>query len=90
MGIGRGIDRVAGQLSRVLHGLRGTKDNTVADLGPYLDLPAHEFFPTPPPLRDVRVHGSRLWQRPSNCSTSFVSSAAAMPASRSNFSAARV
>jgi acetyl esterase/lipase len=62
MGLGRSIDHVAGRASRLLHGLRGPKHNTVPDLGPYLDRPAESFFPEPPALRDVRTHGSRLWE----------------------------
>lgn len=60
MGLGRNIDRVAGQLSRILHGVRGPEHNTVADLGPYLDLPAGEFFPVPPLPAKVRESGSRF------------------------------
>ncbi|MBX3184731.1 MAG: alpha/beta hydrolase family protein [Polyangiaceae bacterium] len=41
-------------MSRLLH-LRGAKHNTVAQLGPYLDLPVGELFPEPPPLTQVKV-----------------------------------
>jgi len=58
MGIGHGTDLVAGQLSRILHGLRGPKHNTVRDLEPYLDRPLSELCPEPPPLEDVRLHES--------------------------------
>lgn len=54
MGIGRSADIVAGQLSRILHGIRGPKENTLPDLEPYLDLEPDEFFPAPAPIRDVR------------------------------------
>ncbi len=42
MGLGKRIDFVAGQLSRLLH-LRAAKHNTVGDLGPYLDRTAAEL-----------------------------------------------
>src|SRR6478672_10216166 len=58
MGFGHGADLVAGQLSRILHGLRGPKVNTVSDLTPYLDRPLSEFFPEPPSLENVRVRKS--------------------------------
>lgn len=47
MGRGHIVDRIAGQLSHVLHGLRGPKENTIADLEQYLDLPLDELFPPP-------------------------------------------
>lgn len=52
------MDELAGHLSRILHGLGGPKENTVGDLGPYLDRPLTELFPEPPELPDPRVHGS--------------------------------
>ena len=55
MALGYWRDLVAGQLSRILHGLRGPKVNTVSDLAPYLDKPLSEFFPEPPSLENVRV-----------------------------------
>jgi hypothetical protein len=60
MSLGRTADHVAGRLSRILHGVRGPRINTIADLEPYLDRTAEEFFPAPAPLEDVRVHGSVL------------------------------
>lgn len=56
MGFGHDADLVAGQLSRILHGLRGPKLNTVSDLEPYLDRKVTELCPEPPPLERVRVH----------------------------------
>jgi acetyl esterase/lipase len=56
MGFGHNADLVAGRLSRILHGLRGPKENTVGDVGPYLDRPVDELCPEPPPLEHVRVH----------------------------------
>ncbi|HEX3594682.1 MAG TPA: alpha/beta hydrolase family protein, partial [Polyangiaceae bacterium] len=49
---------VAGQLSRILHGLRGPKLNTVKDLEPYFDKSLSELNPEPPELADVRRHDS--------------------------------
>ncbi len=54
MGLGKRIDFVAGQLSRLLH-LRAAKHNTVSDLGPYLDRTAAELFPAPKPIHDLMV-----------------------------------
>lgn len=58
MGIGRSADIVAGRLSRLLHGLRGPRENTLPDLPQYFDLSPSEFFPTPPPLEDVEERSS--------------------------------
>jgi pimeloyl-ACP methyl ester carboxylesterase len=58
MGFGHDADLVAGQLSRILHGLRGPKHNTVPDLTPYLDRSIAELCPEPPPLENLKVHGS--------------------------------
>lgn len=52
--LGEAIDRVAGYGSLVLHGLRGVHENTVGDLGPYLDAPLETLFPRPVAPRDVR------------------------------------
>ena len=57
--LGRGVDRVVGRLSRLLH-LRSAKLNTVADLGPYLGAPREVLFPTPVAPRDMRRSRSRL------------------------------
>ncbi|MDH5490444.1 MAG: alpha/beta hydrolase family protein [Myxococcales bacterium] len=59
MGYGIKVDQVIGGLSRVLH-LRSAKENTVGDLSPYLDLPAEQMFPEPPPIEEVRVQRSIL------------------------------
>ena len=53
---GASVDKVAGALSHILHGLRGVKVNTVDDLGPYLDAPLETLFPPVVVPRDVRVH----------------------------------
>jgi hypothetical protein len=55
--LGRSVDRVIGTFSRFLH-VRSARDNTVADLGPYLDAPLDVFFPAPAVPRDV--HRRRL------------------------------
>jgi dienelactone hydrolase len=54
MSFGRNADRIAGALSRVLH-VRGSKENTIGYLHRYLDLPAHELFPEPAPITDLRT-----------------------------------
>jgi len=54
MGYGAHIDTVVGHASRLLH-LRAAKDNTVAQLEPYLDQTVDELFPVPGPPRDVRI-----------------------------------
>jgi pimeloyl-ACP methyl ester carboxylesterase len=58
MGLGRQIDLLAGEASKLLHGIRGPKINTVPQLGPYLDRSPAALNPEPPPLTEVRVHGS--------------------------------
>ena len=58
MGIGRTADHVAGRLARVLHGFRGPRGSTLADLAPYLDRSPAELFPVPARPAEVRVHGS--------------------------------
>ena len=54
------MDQIVGGLSRILHGVRGAKLNTVADLGPYLDLAPEVLFPRPTALPIVRRHASLL------------------------------
>jgi pimeloyl-ACP methyl ester carboxylesterase len=49
---GRGVDRVVGGLSRLLH-LRGAQLNTVDDLGPYLDAPPETMYPAAVVPRDL-------------------------------------
>lgn len=46
MGYGHTIDAFVGAASRLMH-VRGASTNTVADLGPYYDLPLAELFPDP-------------------------------------------
>ena len=58
--LGETVDRVAGVLSHALHGLRGVKENTVDDLGPYLDAPLETLFPAPVVPRDVTVRRPRV------------------------------
>ncbi|HEX4335491.1 MAG TPA: alpha/beta hydrolase family protein [Polyangiaceae bacterium] len=58
MGFGHDVDLIAGQLSRILHGLRGPKVNTVPDLAPYFDKSLANLNPEPPPLTGVRQHES--------------------------------
>jgi pimeloyl-ACP methyl ester carboxylesterase len=57
--VGRGVDRIVGGLTHLLH-LRGAQHNTVADLGPYLDQPPEVLYPAPAVPRDVRREGGRL------------------------------
>jgi dienelactone hydrolase len=57
--VGRGVDRIFGSLTHLLH-LRGARDNTVDDLGPYLDAPADVLFPAPVAPRDLQRRRSRL------------------------------
>ena len=52
-GIGEPLDKLAGLFSRVLHGFRGASENTVEDLGPYLDVGVSELFPAPVVPRDM-------------------------------------
>jgi alpha/beta hydrolase family protein len=60
MGLARRVDQVVGGLSRILHGVRGAKENTTADLEQYLDLAPEVLFPAPPSLPIVRRHRSLL------------------------------
>lgn len=60
MPYGSRIDQVVGGLSRLLH-VRPARHNTVEALARhYLDLPAAQMFPAPPPIADVRVRRSVL------------------------------
>lgn len=68
-GFGGPVDKVVGALSRVLHGLRGASNNTVADLGPYLDVPPEELYPAPAVPRDVKVTRARFNLSPRAVST---------------------
>jgi dienelactone hydrolase len=56
--LGRGVDRVVGRLSRLLH--RRVRLNTVDDLAPYLGTPPQVLFPTPVAPRDVVRRRNRL------------------------------
>jgi dienelactone hydrolase len=49
---GRGVDRVIGALTHLLH-VRGARENTVADLGPYFEAPVETMFPAPVVPRDL-------------------------------------
>jgi len=57
--VGRGLDRIAGSLSHLLH-VRAARHNTVEDLGPYLGAPLSVLFPTPVVPRDVVCTQARL------------------------------
>ncbi len=50
--LGRNVDRVVGSLSRLLH-LRQARQNTLADLLPYLGAPLGDLLPTPTAPTDV-------------------------------------
>jgi pimeloyl-ACP methyl ester carboxylesterase len=50
--VGRGVDRLFGRLTHLFH-LRGAEQNTVDDLGPYLDAPTAALFPAPVVPRDL-------------------------------------
>jgi pimeloyl-ACP methyl ester carboxylesterase len=50
--VARGVDRLAGRLSHLLH-LRSARHNTVDDLAPYLDAPTAVLFPCPVAPRDL-------------------------------------
>jgi len=64
--VGRGVDRLVGGLTHLFR-LRGADQNTVDDLGPYLDAPTAVLFPAPVTPRDLvrrpqhlsRFRGSR-------------------------------
>ncbi len=58
MGLGHDVDLIAGGLSRILHGLRGPKENTASELAPYFDQSLAKLNPEPPPLLAVRAHDS--------------------------------
>lgn len=60
MTLGEGVDRVAGALSHLLHGMRGVSVNTADDLGPYLDAPVEAMFPPAVVPRDVRERSPLL------------------------------
>lgn len=51
---------MVGGLSRILHGVRGAKENTVDDLERYLDLAPEVLFPVPTTLPTMRRHRSLL------------------------------
>ena len=74
MGRGHLVDRIAGQLSHVLHGLRGPKENTIADFQQYLDLPLGELFPPPPAGPAPAVRQSWLDRRRRTTTLSWQSS----------------
>ena len=57
--VGRGLDRIAGSLSHLLH-VRAARHNTVEDLGPYLGAPLSVLFPAPAVPRDVVRTQARL------------------------------
>jgi dienelactone hydrolase len=59
---GTRVDRVIGRLTHLLH-VRPAKENTVADVGPYLDLPPEALFPAPVAPPDV-VRRPSLLPRP--------------------------
>src|SRR5450432_1112362 len=50
--VGRGVDRLVGGLTHLLR-LRGAEQNTVGDLGPYLDAPTSVLLPAPVTPRDL-------------------------------------
>ena len=54
MSYGRKLDFVAGGLSRLLH-VRGARENTLADLTHYYDLPADTMFPAPTTLPQMQA-----------------------------------
>lgn len=54
MTLGATVDRIAGVLSHALHVWRGARDNTVGDLGPYLDAPIETMFPPAVVPRDMK------------------------------------
>ena len=57
---GEAVDRVVGLGSHLLHGVRGAGENTVGDLGPYLDAPLEVMYPEPAVPRDVKRRRARL------------------------------
>lgn len=60
LSFGEAVDRVVGAGSHLLHGFRGAHENTVGDLGPYLDAPTETIFPAPVVPRDVKRTRPRL------------------------------
>jgi dienelactone hydrolase len=69
LSLARGVDRMVGGLSRLLH-VRRAQVNTVDDLGPYLDAPREAMFPAPVVPRDLsrspgraKRHGERVVER---------------------------
>ncbi len=60
LSFGEAVDRMVGLGSHLLHGIRGAGENTVDDLGPYLDAPLEVMFPTPVAPRDVKRKRSRI------------------------------
>jgi dienelactone hydrolase len=61
MSLGRGVDRIIGGFTHLLH-LRGARDNTVGDLGPYYDAPVDVLFPAPVAPRDVVRRRARAFR----------------------------
>jgi len=57
--VGHGLDRVIGGLTHLLH-VRAAQQNTVDDLGPYLDAPKSVLFPAPVAPRDLTHDRDRL------------------------------
>ncbi|MEI8258570.1 MAG: alpha/beta hydrolase family protein [Deltaproteobacteria bacterium] len=60
LSFGEAVDRIVGAGSHVLHGWRGAGENTVGDLGPYLDVPPDILFPAPVVPRDVKTRRPRV------------------------------
>ncbi len=60
LSFGEAVDRVVGLGSHLLHGVRGAGQNTVGDLGPYLDAPLEVMYPEPAVPRDVKRRRARL------------------------------
>lgn len=61
LSFGEAVDRVVGLGSHLLHGMRGAGENTVDDLGPYLDAPLEVLYPTPVVPRDVKRKKQRFF-----------------------------
>jgi pimeloyl-ACP methyl ester carboxylesterase len=57
--VGRGVDRFIGGLTHLLY-LRGAQQNTLGDLGPYLDAPTAVLLPAPVSPPDMARRESRL------------------------------
>ncbi len=60
LSFGEAVDRIVGAGSHLLHGWRGASENTVGDLGPYLDTPPAVLFPQPVVPRDVKIKRARF------------------------------